>query len=144
MHTLSLDLRERILATDDEGRRTREEVAKRFRVSLGMVKKLLCQRVRLAGDLRPQHHRSGRKAKILPRHRERMRERLARQPDLTLAELRRAVRLKCSLPAIHYALQALGLSYKKRRCAPASRTAPTSPKPGASGRSARRGSIRPG
>lgn len=53
MHTFSLDLRERILATCDEGHSTREEVAKRFRVSLGMVKKLLCQRVRLAGDLRP-------------------------------------------------------------------------------------------
>ena len=144
MHTLSLDLRERILATYDEGRSTREEVAKRFRVSLGMVKKLLCQRVRLAGDLRPQHHRSGRKPKILPRHRERMRARLARQPDLTLAELRRALRLECSLPAIHYALQALGLSYKKRRSEPANRIAPTSPKPGASGKRARPGSIPPG
>jgi transposase len=36
--TLSLDLRERILACYDEGESTREEVAERFRVSLGMVK----------------------------------------------------------------------------------------------------------
>ena len=38
----------------------REAVARRFRVSLGMVKKLLQQR-RRTGDVRPQHHRSGRK-----------------------------------------------------------------------------------
>ena len=39
MKTLSLDLRERILAAYDQEEGTREEVAHRFRVSLGMVKK---------------------------------------------------------------------------------------------------------
>ena len=42
--TTSLDLRERILDTYDAGEGTREDVARRFRVSLGMVKKLLQQR----------------------------------------------------------------------------------------------------
>lgn len=139
--TLSLDLRTRILATYDEGHRTRSDVAKLFRVSLGMVKKLLCQRTRLKGDLRPQHHRSGRKAKLLPRHGARLRARLARQPDLTLAELRRALRLQCSLPAIHYTLQALGLTYKKRHCAPANKTGTTSPGNAAAGKKTRRGST---
>ena len=60
MKTLSLDLRERILAAYDQTEGTREEVAERFRVSLGMVKKLLQRRRRL-GDVRAQHHRSGRK-----------------------------------------------------------------------------------
>ena len=32
-----------------------------------------------------------------------------------------AVALDCSLPAIHYALERMGLTYKKRRCAPASK-----------------------
>ena len=41
---ISLDLRERIVAAYDEKQGTREEIAKRFRVSLGMVKKLLAQR----------------------------------------------------------------------------------------------------
>lgn len=54
MTTCSLDLRRRILATFDEGRRTREEVARRFKVSLGMVKKLLQQR-RATGDIAPRH-----------------------------------------------------------------------------------------
>ena len=44
MKTLSLDLRERILISYDGGEGTREEIAERFRVSLGMVKKLLQQR----------------------------------------------------------------------------------------------------
>ncbi len=40
---LSLDLRQRILDAYAEGSRTRKEVADRFTVSLGMVKKLIQQ-----------------------------------------------------------------------------------------------------
>jgi len=39
--TISLDLRERILEAYGEGETTRNQVAYRFRVFLGMVKKLL-------------------------------------------------------------------------------------------------------
>jgi transposase len=124
MKTLSVDLRERILASYDAREGTREEVADRYRVSLGMVKKLLQQR-RKTGDIRPRHHYSGRKPKILDPHRRRMRHLLSRQPDLTLAELREATALSCSLPAIHYALAAMDLTYKKRHFAPASRIGKT-------------------
>ena len=48
MKTLSLDLRERILTAYDQQEATRDAVARRFRVSLGMVKKLLQQRRRAA------------------------------------------------------------------------------------------------
>lgn len=41
MRTLTLDLRDRILDRCDQQEISREEVAQRFRVSLGMVKKLL-------------------------------------------------------------------------------------------------------
>ena len=124
MKTLSVDLRERILASYDAREGTREETANRYRVSLGMVKKLLQQR-RKTGDIRPRHHYSGRKPKILDRHRRRLRHLLSRQPDLTLAELRAATALSCSLPAIHYALAAMNLTYKKRHSAPVSRTGRT-------------------
>jgi hypothetical protein len=50
-----------------------------------------------------------------------------------LAQLRQAVRLTCSLPAIHYALADLNLTYKKRHSGPASRIGPTSPRPGPPG-----------
>ena len=46
---IALDLRERIVAAYDAKEGTREEVAKRFKVSLGMVKKLLAQRGRTGG-----------------------------------------------------------------------------------------------
>ena len=125
MRTLSLDLRERILASYDNADGTRDQVATRYRVSLGMVKKLLQQR-RRTGDIAPRHHRSGRKPLIVAAHRRQMRTLLSKKPDLTLKELRVALELECSLPAIHYALVDLGLTYKKRHSAPANRTGPTS------------------
>ena len=124
MRTLSVDLRERILAAYDQGEATQAAVAERFRVSVGMVKKLVQQR-RHTGDIRPRHHRSGRKPKILPSHQARLQELLARKPDLTLAQLRAAAGLECTLPAIHYVLRKLDLTYKKRRSTPASRTGRT-------------------
>jgi transposase len=142
MKTISLDLRERILATYDQGEETRETVARRFRVSVGMVKKLLQQRRRI-GDLRPQHHRSGSKPRIVACHRQQMRTLLARKPDLTLKELRAATGLACTLPAIHYVLAKLGLTYKKRHSAPANKTAPISGKPGGRGGDSNPASIRP-
>jgi transposase len=124
MRTLSLDLRERILASYDKEEGSRQEVADRYRVSLGMVKKLIQQR-RHTGEIGARHHRSGRKPLIMEAHRRQMGARLRDKPDLTLKELREAVGLQCTLPAIHYALEAMGLTYKKRHSVPASRTART-------------------
>lgn len=133
MKTLSLDLRERIVAAHDAGEGTRQDVAKRFRVSLGMVKKLLQQR-RKTGDLGHRHRFSGRKPVILDGHRQRMKELLRQQSDMTLAELRAALSLDCTVQAIFYVLADMDLTYKKRRSGPASRTARTSRRRGANGR----------
>ena len=143
MRTLSLDLRERILVSYDNHEGTRQEVAVRYRVSLGMVKKLLQQR-RRTGDIAPRHHYAGRKPMILAGHRRQMQMLLSRKPDLTLKELRAAVALECTLPAIHCALKKLGLTYKKRRSEPASRTGRIWPGRAGSGAGARAASIRPG
>jgi transposase len=143
MRTLSLDLRERILASYDQKEGTREQVAQRYRVSLGMVKKLLQQR-RRTGDIRPRHRYSGRKPLIVPTHRQQMRTLLARKPDLTLQELRQAVGLSCTLPAIHYVLEQMGLTYKKRRSGPASKTARTSRGRAGAGGASRAAGIRAG
>ena len=121
MATLSLDLRQRIVDRYDEGQDTRDAIARRFCVSLGMVKKLIQQRKRL-GTIAPQHHRAGRKPTITVRHKDRMRGIIQQRPDTTLAEVRVALRLNCSLTAIHKALAAMGLTYKKRRCGPVSKT----------------------
>lgn len=143
MAALSMDLRERILASYDRGEGTRDQIARRYKVSLGMVKKLIQQR-RHSGDIAPRHHLSGRKPLILASHKKAMKELLARRPDMTLEELRDATGLSCTLPAIHYALAAIGLTYKKRRSAPASKTAPTSSKPAGNGAGSKAVSIRRG
>lgn len=125
MATLSTDLRERILATYDRDEGTRLQIAERFDVSLGMVKKLLQQR-RKTGDIAPRHRYSGRKPKITTKHKRRLEQLVRKHPDKTLEELRDALGVDCSLPAIHYALVKLGLSYKKRRSIQQSTTAPIS------------------
>ena len=142
MRTLSLDLRERILSSYDRGEGTRDEVAQRYRVSLGMVKKLLQQR-RRTGQIGPRHHYSGRKPIILDSHRASLRALLGRKPDLTLRELRQSLALTCSLPAIHYALAAMELTYKKRRSVPVSKIVRTSHGRAAHGGEAKRGLIPP-
>jgi transposase len=142
--TTSLDLRQRIVASYDEGEGTREDLARRYRVSVGLVAKLLHQR-RHTGDLRPRHRFSGRKPKLLGTHRRQLRELVRQQPDLTLQELQAALGVDCTLQAIHYVLADLGLSYKKRRSGPANKTGRTSagrgaPGGGAKGAWSRRGS----
>jgi transposase len=141
MRTISLDLRERILDSYDHDEGTGEQVARRYRVSLGMVKKLLQQR-RRTGDIAPRHRFSGRKPTILPAHQGQMRTLLARQPDLTLPALRQATGLHCPRPAIHYVLKKMGLTYKKRHSAPAHKTGPTSRGRGGAGGGDRRAGTR--
>ena len=142
MRTLSLDRRERILSSYDNDEGTRAAVAHRFRVSLGMVKKLLQQR-RRTGDLAPRHRLAGRKPMIVAAHRSRIRTLLAKKSDLTLKELREAMGLKCSLQAIHVVLGKMELTDQKRRAAPANRTAPIAREPARSGGGGRLASTRP-
>lgn len=143
MRTLSVDLRERILGSYDHGEGTRDQIAHRFRVSLGMVKKLLQQR-RRTGDIAPRHRFAGRKPMIVATHRSQLRAMLAKKPDLTLKELRQAMALQCSLQAIHVVLGKMGLTYKKRHFAPANKTGRTSRGRASSGGGGRAASTRPG
>ena len=117
MATLSTDLRERIVAAYDRGDSTRDQIAERYEVSLGMVKKLLQQR-RETGDIAPRHHYSGRKPKITAKHQACLKRLVRKCPDMTLEELRDAIEVECTPQAIHYALERVGLSLKKRRSAP--------------------------
>ncbi len=140
MKALSMDLRERILKAYERGDSTREQVARRFSVSLGMVKKLV-SRQKQGGEIGARYDRCGRKPRIMETHRKALREMLAGKPDLTLKELREALGLDCTLPAIHYVLADMGLTYKKRLSRPASKTGRTSPKGASSGSVVREGLI---
>ena len=125
--TISLDLRARILAAYDRGDATRPQVARRFAVPVGMVKKLLSQR-RRTGDIAPRPKFSGNKPRLLMKHGQSLREAEAAQPDLTLAELKTRLRLDYTPQAIHLVLIKLAQTYKKRRFMPPSKTARTTPK----------------
>jgi transposase len=114
MATLSQDLRERIVAAYDRGDSTRLQIAERYNVSLGMVKKLVQQR-RHTGDISARHRFSGAKPKITAAHQHELNRLVAEQPDMTLEELRDALGIACTPQAIHYALGRMGLSLKKRR-----------------------------
>ena len=121
MPTISLDLRQRIISSYDQGAGTRADLAKRYRVSLGLVAKLLHQR-RRTGDIAPRHRFSGRKPKLIGTHRRQLRALLRKQSDLTLRELHAALGVACTLQAIHYVLLEMGLTYKKRHSGPANKT----------------------
>jgi transposase len=140
---ISMDLRERIVAAYEAEEGTREEVAKRFKVSLGLVKKLLAQKNR-TGDLRPRYRYCGRKAKLEPAHGERMKRLVAKEPDLTLAEIKQRLELSCTIGAIHWVLARLGLTYKKRRSMRPNKTGRTSRRRGASGGGVKADWTRPG
>ena len=112
MQTLSLDLRQRILDSYDEGEGTRQEIADRYRVSLGMVKKLLSQRKR-TGDISPRHCYSGRKPYLTQEHQLQIRELIDRQPDIILHEIQEQLNLNCTVQAIHYLLKKMGMTFKK-------------------------------
>ena len=119
MDTISTDLRERIVGAYDRGDGTREQIAERYDVSLGFVKKLLQQRQR-TGDIAPRHRFSGRKPKITHQHQQRLRRLVHDHPDMTLEELRDAVGIDCTLQAVYYVLLRMNLPLKKD--APARRT----------------------
>lgn len=142
MATISLDLRERIIKACDRGDETRPQIARRFEVSLGMVKKLLDQRRRL-GTIAALHHRSGRKPVILDSHRRQIRELLKETPDLTLEEIKARTDLTCTIQAIHYVLASMGMTYKKRRSVPRNNPVPTWPAPAATGVKSKKASNPP-
>ncbi len=128
MKTLSLDLRERILASCDAGKGTRREIADRFDVSLGMVKKLLFRR-KQSGEIGSWYTHCGRKPYFTEELRGQIKELIRKQKDITLEDIRESLELNCSLPAIHYVLRDLNLTFKKKRCTPASRSAKTWQRP---------------
>ena len=80
---------------------------------------------------------------IVGPHQSQMRALLAKKSDLTLRELRAATGLECSLQAINVVLGKMGLTYKKRHSAPASKTGQTSRGRVVSGASGKRALPRP-
>ena len=114
----SQDLRDRVLAAYDRGLPT-GRIAELFAVSKAWARRLK-QRRRETGETAPRPSGGARVIKI---DMVRLAELVAQQPDATLKELRDRLGVVCSESAVCLALQRLGLSFKKKRSAPRSRTA---------------------
>jgi transposase len=122
MKAYSMDLRTRVLAACDGGEPTKV-VARTFGVSPAWVRRVKQHR-RVRGDALPRKGGGSRGRKI---DRDRLADLVRGQPDATLAELRDRLGVAVTVWSVCRALKQLGLSYKKSRSAPPSRTAGTWP-----------------
>jgi len=131
----SEDLRARVMAAVDGGMAART-AAKLFRVSVSYIYKALIRR-RRTGAVSASSRRGHRPRKLSPAQESALAGHIAAHPDLTLAALQAWLLAEhgvgLSNGAIWSAVARLGLSYKKRRCGPPSRTARTSRRRAASG-----------
>lgn len=123
MKPVSIDLRERIVAAYDAGEGNRQQVAGRFKVSLGLVKKLLAQR-KAIGTLELQYQNVGRKPAFDGENLRRLDKFLQRYSDATLKEIKEnfSGSISCSIQAVANAIKRLGWRYKKNRYVPVSKT----------------------
>jgi transposase len=121
MEAYSTDLRERVIEAYDAGRGSSRQLAGLFGVSSAWIRKLLWLR-RETGTVAAKAYRRGPRPRLSERQLARLAELVRQHPDATLADLRRRLRVNCSVVTIHRALVKLGLSYKKSRSVPANRT----------------------
>jgi transposase len=124
MKAYSMDLRERVVAAVDEGKQTKWEIALRFQVSTAWIRRLL-QRRRETGSIAPTQRDYRVPHQVDDALRHRLAELVRQTPDATLDELRQAAGATVSRSTVARVLAALGLTLKKSRSTPASRTAPT-------------------
>jgi transposase len=109
-----MDLRRRVLADCDAGMKTKP-VAEKYGVSRTWVRGLK-QKRRETGSIEPGVP-TGRPRKV---DREKLAALVQEDSDATLAELRERLGVQCSLTTIWMALDAMRITFKKKRCGPRS------------------------
>lgn len=124
MKAYSNDLRQRIVAAYDAREGTQEQLAARFAVSTSWVRKLLRQR-RTTGSIDPKPHGGGHAKAFDAEAAVRLRQAVRDDCDATLGELGHAAGVACSPSAVYRTLDRLGITRKKSRCGPPSRTGPS-------------------
>ena len=122
MKTLSMDLRERIVAAYEANEGSYRVLAARFSVSRAVGGKLVRQ-ARSLGTLEPQVHLRGRKRAISGEKERELQEHLAQHPDATLEERIRELNLDCCVNTMWQSVRRLGHSFKKNPSALRNRTA---------------------
>src|SRR3954470_18224238 len=113
MRPYSNDLRERVAAAVDHAEGSLRQIARRFRVSLSFVVRLL-QRRRDADTLDPMPHGGGPPPVLGPEDRKRLEELIRAQPDATWEQLRQRGGFRCSLTTLWRAVRRQRLTYKKK------------------------------
>lgn len=112
------DLRRKVLERHELGEETLPDLAERFGVSLGWVKKISASFTRTGQMDRPRPARVGRKKKTTPEIDRFVSGAIKDQPDLTLAELQYQLfqhrQLEISIGALWNLLQRLNLRLKKK------------------------------
>jgi len=121
----SQDLRARVFALADAGMPV-GRTAEALRVSVSYVSKVLGRR-RATGEVSARPQRCHLTLRLAGLH-EAIRAEVATHPEATIEELRRWLaethKVSASDGLMHKTLAALGLTYKKRRCMPRSKSAP--------------------
>jgi transposase len=113
MRPLSQDLRQRIVAAVDNNEGTRREIAKRFRVDVSCITRLLQLR-RQTDSLQPRPRGGGRLPTLDEQGLERLRAAVQDQPDATLEQLRDRLNLDGSIMIVWRGLKRLGITRKKK------------------------------
>ena len=113
MGPYSMDLRERVAAVIDEGEGSQRQVAKRFRVSVSFVTRLI-QRRREAGTLAPKAHGGGPRPALGFPERVRLAMLIVETPDATLKQLKERGGFACTLTTIWRLLRRFRQTYKKK------------------------------
>lgn len=113
MEAISEDLRRRIATALDDGTAAIAAVARRFDVSRRWVYNFIELREQ-TGDIAARPHGGGRTRKITETQIEKIKARIAENPDATLDELRRCCRTEASITAVFRVLQAEGITRKKK------------------------------
>ena len=113
MGPYSKDLRQPVAAAVDHNEGSQREIARRFRVSLTFVFRLLRRR-REAGTLDPKPHGGCPPTALAPDELQRLVGLIREQPDATLEQLRQRGGFSCSLTTLWRALRRLGLTRKKK------------------------------
>lgn len=120
MEPYPLSVRRRIIEMYRRGDST-EEIADVFGYCVAGVRRIR-QRYEETGSLEPRKTKPGRKPKLDAAAQQRLRQAVEARPDATLAELRQAVGMEADLAVYCRVLQQMGLTRKKSRCTPLSRS----------------------
>lgn len=112
MKTYPVEFRERVIALSAQGM-DGAEIAKVLGVSGSWVNSI--KRLHNAGQPLAPKSRANRRLSLAKRQGDAIRARIAEHPGTTLEDLKRDLNLDASIANIWYAVQALGLSLKKKR-----------------------------